>query len=464
MGVLSGAGVRYRADALLTCDASMTVHRPGALDVGADGRIAWVGAAPDAPALTPGWRERRLDGLLMPGLVNTHCHSPMTLLRGQGDALPLSDWLAEVVWPREARMDADDVHRGMLLASAELLRYGVTTSVEMYFHHTAVARAVEESGARCVMTPGVVVAPGWDRFGDWPAQIDYALRLADRYRGHPRIDVGIGPHAAYTLPDDALAAVGERARDAGLLVHLHLAETEHEGDEVTARHHGASVPRVLADLGLFDGNRVLAAHAVWLSDDDIGLLAGHRVAVAHCPGSNAKLASGTARVCDLRAAGVTVGLGTDGPASNNDLDLWNQARLAALLARLRAGDPAALSAADVLAMATRHGAAALGRDDLGVLAPGRWADMVRVDLSDPGFVPVLTDADLLAHLVFAAPRAAVRDVWVAGDPVVVDGNCVRVDVPAVVRRAQAAAAALAAAAGAATSAGSRLSSAPGVAR
>ncbi|HEX5495505.1 MAG TPA: amidohydrolase [Mycobacteriales bacterium] len=437
------AGTRYTCGAVLTCDESMTVHRPGVVDVDGGGRIAWVGAGPQAPALAEGWTERRCDGLVMPGLVNVHCHSPMTLLRGQGDALPLATWLTDVIWPREARMDAEDVYRGMVLASAELLRYGVTTSVEMYFHHGALARAVDESGARCVMTPGVVVAPGWERFGGWQRQVDYVERMHARYRDHPRIDVGFGPHSAYTLPDEALRVVGQRARELGMMVHLHLAETEHEGDGVSARHGGASVPRVLADLGLFEGNHVLAAHGVWLSDPDIALLAGQDVAVAHCPGSNAKLASGIAPVGDLRAAGIPVGLGTDGPASNNDLDLWEELRFAALLARLTGRDPTALSAADALGMATRGGAAALGRDDLGVLAPGRWADMLRIDVSDPAFVPVLGPDDLIAHLVFSAPRQVIRDVWVAGEQVVADGSCLRVDVPAAATRAQRAAAALA---------------------
>jgi 5-methylthioadenosine/S-adenosylhomocysteine deaminase len=436
-------GTRYQAGVLLPCDASMEVHHPGVVDVAADGRITWAGAAAAAPPVPDGWPVRRLSGLVMPGLVNAHAHGPLALLRGQGEALPLGRWLTEVIWPREARMGADDVHVGMLLASAEMLRYGVTTSVEMYFHHGAIARAVDESGGRCVMTPGVLVGPGWDRFGTWQQQVAYVERLHERYADNPRVDVGFGPHAAYTLPDEALRTVADRARDLGALVHIHLAETEHEGDEVSARHGGASVPRVLADLGLFEGNRVLAAHAVWLSDDDVALLAANGVAVAHCPGSNAKLASGTARVRDLRAAGVTVALGTDGPASNNDLDLWEEMRFAALLARLRDHDPTALSADEVLAMATREGAAALGRDDIGVLAPGRWADMVRLDLDDPAFVPVLDDADLRAHLVFAAPRRCVRDVWVAGEQVVADGECLRVNLGEVAARAQRAAAGLA---------------------
>lgn len=437
-------GTRLVADAVLPCDGTGAVHRPGVVDVGADGLIGWVGPLVDAPdRVGAGWIVRRLGGMLLPGLVNTHCHSPMTLLRGQGEGLPLASWLRDVIWPREARIGRDDVYWGMTLASAELLRFGVTTSVEMYFHDDAVAEAVDASGARCVVTPGVAVAPGWERFGTWPERIEWIARLREAYAAHPRIEVGFGPHSAYLLPDEALQAVGQAARSAGAPVHVHLAETEHEGGEVSARHGGASVPRVLADLGLFDNDRVLAAHAVWLSDDDIALLAEHRVAVAHCPGSNAKLASGTARLAELRRAGVVVGLGTDGPASNNDLDLWEEMRLASLSARQRERDATVLPAAEVLELATAGGAAALGRDDIGMLAPGRWADLVRLDLDDPGFVPVLSDADLAAHAVWSAPRSAVRDVWVAGRQVVTDGVCTTVDVVEARRRVQAAAARLA---------------------
>lgn len=436
------SGIRYAVDTVLTCDDAMTSHSPGVVDVAADGRIAWVGT-PDAAPDRPGWPARRLPGLLLPGLVNLHCHSPMTLLRGQGEGLPLSRWLAEVIWPREARIGADDVYWGMTLALAELLRYGVTTSVEMYFHDEALIAAVDDAGARALVTPGVVVAPGWDRFGTWEQRIDWIAGLAARHAASPRVDVGFGPHSAYALPEEAVRAVGEAARATGAPVHLHLAETEHEGDSVAARHGGASVPRVLADLGLFDRTQALAAHAVWLSDTDIALLREHDVAVAHCPGSNAKLAAGTARLADLLGAGVRVGLGTDGPASGNDLDLWEEMRLAALFARQREADPTVLPAAEALALATRAGAAALGRDDRGVLAAGRQADMVRLDLDDPGFVPTFDGADLLAHLVWSAPREQVRDVWVGGRQVVHDGRCTTVDVEEAGRRVQAAAARLA---------------------
>ncbi|HYT09672.1 MAG TPA: amidohydrolase [Mycobacteriales bacterium] len=439
-------GIRLVGDAVLPCDGSGAVYRPGAVDIGADGRIVRVGpvaGAPDSSWDGAEWTVQWVGGLLLPGLVNAHCHSPMTLLRGQGEGLPLSAWLHEVIWPREARTAADDVYWGMMLACAELLRFGVTTTVEMYFHDDALAAAVDAAGGRCVVTPGVVVAPGWERFGTWQERIEWITGLRERYADHPRIEVGFGPHSAYALPEDALKAVGEAARETGAPVHLHLAETEHEGAEVSARHGGASVPRVLADLGLFSGGRVLAAHAVWLSDADIDLLASEGVAVAHCPGSNAKLASGTARVVDLLRAGVPMGLGTDGPASNNNLDMWEEMRLAALVARQREHDPTVLPAAEVLHLATAGGAAALGRTDIGSLSRGRWADIVRLDLDDPGFVPVLDDGDLVAHAVWSASREAVRDVWVAGRQVVTDGVCTSVDVHEARRRVQAAAARLA---------------------
>jgi 5-methylthioadenosine/S-adenosylhomocysteine deaminase len=437
-------GVRLVADAVLPGDG--TVHRPGAVDIGPDGRIVRVGpvAAPAGSRVDGGeWTVRWVGGLLMPGLVNAHCHSPMTLLRGLGEGLPLDRWLHEVIWPREGRIGGDDVFWGMSLAAAELLRFGVTTSVEMYFHDDRLADAVDAAGSRAVITPGIAVAPGWERFGTWPERIEWIADLRSRYAGHPRIEIGFGPHSAYALPEEALAAVGEAARSLDAPVHVHLAETEHEGDEVSARHGGATVPRILADLGLFDADRVLAAHGVWLTDADIALLASSGVAVAHCPGSNSKLAAGTARVTDLLAAGVPVALGTDGPASNDDLDLWEEMRLAALLARQRDHDPTALPATDVLTLATSGAARALGRPDIGALEAGRWADVIRLDLDDTGFVPVLSDADLAAHAVWSASRAAIRDVWVGGRQVVRDGECLTVDVGEARARVQTAAARLA---------------------
>jgi 5-methylthioadenosine/S-adenosylhomocysteine deaminase len=258
---------------------------------------------------------------------------------------------------------------------------------------------------------------------------------ADGVRFGPgeRIEVGYGPHAAYTLPAEALTAAGAAAQERGALLHIHVAETAGEDTALRAAH--GSVPLLLEKLGVLGSDdasrsaRVLAAHAVHLSDIDIAVLSRHRVGVAHCPGSNSKLASGIARLLELRAAGIAVGLGTDGPASHDDLDLWNDVRLAALLARLASGDAAAVTAVQALLLATRGGAAALGRDDLGTLRPGGWADVVHLGADDPGFAAGLDvpDAQLLANLVWAAGARAVRDVWVAGERVLADGASTRVD-------------------------------------
>jgi 5-methylthioadenosine/S-adenosylhomocysteine deaminase len=279
-----------------------------------------------------------------------------------------------------------------------------------------------------LLTPGVIAASGWDRLGSWEAMRNGISRRIDRdgLRSGPseRIELGYGPHAAYTLPAPALRSVAEHARERGALLHLHLAETLEEDAALRASH--GPVPAWLDQLGVF-GGRVLAAHGVHLSDDDIGLLAARGAAVAHCPGSNAKLAAGVARVVALRRAGVRVGLGTDGPASGDDLDLWSQARLAGFLARVTSGDAAALTAQELLLMATREGAAAIGRDDLGTLTPGCWADLVHVDLADAAFVDPADDVQLLSNLVWAAGARVVRDVWVAGEQVLADGEPTRVD-------------------------------------
>jgi 5-methylthioadenosine/S-adenosylhomocysteine deaminase len=359
----------------------------------------------------------------MPGLVNVHCHSPMTLFRGAAEDVPLERFLREVLWPREARLTAEDVYWGMTLACAELLLNGVTTSCEMYFFDEALLEAVVAAGTRCTLTPGILDVPG---FTGWEARLADVADLHDRRSGeHETVEIGFAPHSAYALPLEALTEIAAAARERRALLHLHVAETAAEGRELEERY-GKTVPALLADHEVL-GGRVLAAHSVWLTDDDLRLYREHDVAVAHCPTSNAKLAAGIARLPDLLAAGLRVGVGTDGPASNNDLDLWEELRLAVLLARVSAGDASLLPAAEALALATRGGAAALGREDTGALEPGRWADLVLVRLDAAEFVPVLADRDLVSHLVWAASSKLVTDVWVAGRRVVEDGVCVTVD-------------------------------------
>ena len=421
------ATVRYLCDVLVPVDAAGSVLRPGVLDV-EGGEIRYAGTVADAPPAPE--HVRRLAGLVMPGLVNCHAHSAMTLLRGVGDGLALDRWLQDEIWPREGRLGPGDSYWGTLLGCHELLRAGVTTTCEMYLHGEEVVAAALESGIRCVVTPGIFDLPGDDTPG-WPELIEATAALHAAFDGKDgRLRIGIGPHSAYTLPRAGLEATRDLAAELGLLVQIHLAETRAEGDEVEARY-GASAPRVLADLGLLEQS-VLAAHAVWLSDEDLALLASHDVAVAHCPQSNGKLGSGLARLRELLDAGLRVGLGTDGPASNDNLDLWEELRLAPLLARLRATDPTAMGAPEALHLATRGGADALGLA-AGTLEAGRVADFIRLDLDDDPFVPATADDELVGHLVWSASSRAVRDVWVGGRPVVEDGRSLTLD-PLVLRR------------------------------
>jgi 5-methylthioadenosine/S-adenosylhomocysteine deaminase len=362
----------------------------------------------------------------MPGLVNCHSHSPMTLVRSAGDGLPLDRWLTESVWPREARLTDEDVYWGMTLGAAELLGNGVTTTCEQYRHPGSVVEAVVDAGIRAVYTPGIFDLPAEDGTGDtWEALLEEACLLFDGVDGREgRVHLGFGPHAVYTVPPEGLREIAREAQRRDALFQIHLSETAAECT-VVAERYGMSAPAVLAEAGALDG-RVLAAHAVWLDEDDLDLLAGHDVGVAHCPGSNGKLGAGVAPLRTLQARGVRVGLGTDGPASNDDLHLWDEMRLAALLARATAVDPTAVPSPAALRLATRGGGEALGLP-VGALETGRPADLIRLRTDDARFVPSVTRAELLGHLVWAGAGYLVTDVWVAGRRVVEAGQCTHID-------------------------------------
>ncbi|HEY3941461.1 MAG TPA: amidohydrolase [Acidimicrobiales bacterium] len=422
MSSVDQSTLRLTADVVLTVDDEQRVHRPGVVDL-ADGRITWVGPRADAPP--SGVPELVVGGLLMPGLVNTHGHTPMTLLRGPGDGLPLRRWLEESIWPREAALTDEDVYWGMLLGAEELLRCGVTTSCEMYLHNRALAAAVFDAGLRAVLTPGIFDLPGAGPEAEWQCLLESAAALHDDLHvDGGLVEVGFGPHSAYAVPADGLVATAKLAQQLGALVHVHVAETIEEERRVGARH-GCSSPELLARLGVLDGP-VLAAHSVWLAPRDLDLLAEHDVAVAHCPQSNGKLGSGVARVGEMLGRGIRVGLGTDGPASNDNLDLWEELRLAPLLARGVAADPGAMTAWQALRLATRGGADALGLA-AGSLEVGRHADVIRLELADAAFTPALSTEELVAHLVWGASSRHVTDVWVAGRQVVAGSRCTSVD-------------------------------------
>ena len=415
--------VRLEADAVFTVDSDDTVLVPGAVEID-DGVISWVGDPWQVPPRS-GTEVRRLGGLLMPGLVNCHGHSPMTLLRSAGDGLQLERWLHESVWPREARLQDEDVYWGMSLGAYELLCNGVTTTCEQYRHPTAVVDAVRDARIRTVYTPAIFDVPEAGPGSTWNALLADACAVVDNTAGkHELIQMGFGPHAAYTVPPEGLRAIAAEARARDALLQIHLSETAAECRTLEDRY-GMSAPALLASEGIFEG-RVLAAHAVWLDDEDLALLAEHDVAVAHCPGSNGKLGSGIAPLRALLERGIRVGLGTDGPASNDDLHLWDEMRLAPLLARAVAGDPDVLSSATALRLATRGGGEALGLA-VGALEVGRPADLIRLRTDDARFTPALNDAELLGHLVWAGAGYLVTDVWVGGAPVVAGGQCTTVD-------------------------------------
>ena len=422
--------LRLYAPLALPCDATCSVVRDAVVDIDTSGRVAFCGVRSQAPKTSTDTVVQHCTGMLLPGLINAHAHSPMTLLRGMGGDLPLLRWLREVVWPAESRLRPSDIRAGMELGCVEMLRAGVTTSAEMYFSGESVVEATLAVGSRVLFTSAVIDMPDLGDLGGWKRMVDETSRWIDadglRFGPGERIELGYGPHSAYTLPPEALRSIGEQAQQRGALVQTHVAETADEDSRQRERY--GSVPKLLDELGVLDG-RVLAAHGVHLSDEDIAILSRRGVGVAHCPGSNAKLASGTARTVDMLASGMSLGLGTDGPSSNDDLDLWEEVQLAGMLARLSTGDATAISARCALLAATRGGAAALHRDDIGSLEPGCYADIVHMDVDNPAFATGLDVADeqVLSNLVWAAGSRCVRDVWVAGEEVLRDREPTRVD-------------------------------------
>lgn len=347
------------------------------------------------------------DLLASPGLVNSHTHAAMSLFRSYADDMPLMDWLQNKIWPAEAKLRSDDIYWGTLFAIAEMIRTGTTTFADMYFFMDQVAHAVEESGIRAVLSRGLV--------GVTPNGAQSLTEGADFFRTYHgaadgRITVMLGPHAPYTCPAAYLHQVIDKAAEIGAELHIHLSETAGEVEECYKRH-GKSPIALMEVLGLFSRG-VLAAHCVHLSADDIDILARNKVRIAHNPGSNMKLASGIAPIPALLQAGVCVGLGTDGAASNNNLDMLEEARLTALLHKAATLDPQAIPAAQALRLATVGGAHALGlAASVGGLTPGYQADLVLYSLRGLEWHP---RQDLISQLIYAASSSSVDTVIVAG--------------------------------------------------
>lgn len=365
--------------------------------------------------------------VLIPGLVNAHTHTAMSLLRGIADDVPLRQWLEQQIWPREGRFVSPEfVFDGTLLGAAEMLRGGVTCCNDMYFHPEAAARAYEIAGMRALLGVPILDFPT-PYAADADAYLARGLAARDAFRQVPQLSFALAPHAPYTVADATWSKIVMYAHQLDMPIETHLAETRDEVDAALAATRETPLAR-LHRLGV-TGPNFIAIHAVHVSAADIALLAAQGCHVVHCPTSNMKLASGIAPVGALVASGVNVALGTDGAASNNRLDLFSEMRLASLLAKVATGDAAAVPAAAALRMATLNGARALGLDaNTGSLVPGKWADMVAVDLSALAALPVF---DPVSHLVHVAGRECVSDVWVGGVRIVESRVLRTIDEPAV---------------------------------
>jgi 5-methylthioadenosine/S-adenosylhomocysteine deaminase len=344
----------------------------------------------------------------MPGLVNTHTHAAMSLLRGYADDLALQTWLEDYMWPNEAKFTSDDVYWGTQLSVVEMIQSGTTCFLDMYDHMDRVAEVVTQSGLRASLTRGMI---GFAPPEVQQMKLNEAKQFARDWHGQAngRITTLMAPHAPYTCPPDFISKVIEIAHELDLPVHTHMSETIREVEE-NAKQYGERPVKHLLNLGMFSRPSIVA-HAVHLTDEEIQLLAAHDVRVSHNPGSNLKLASGIARVPELIRAGVKVSLGTDSSASNNNLDLFEEMRLAALLHKGTSQDPTVVPALQAIQMATSIGAESLWLDSVGSLTIGNKADFIALNIDQPHYYP---RTNLISHVVYSGGAQDVTDMWVNG--------------------------------------------------
>lgn len=386
----------------------------------ADDSIEAIAVRPDKLDLNRADRVINGDKLIvMPGLVNTHGHAAMTLFRSYADDMPLKDWLEKKIWPIEEHLTGDDVYWGTMLALAEMIKGGTTTFTDMYFFMDRVAEATAESGIRAILSRGLI---GFGPTAE--AGLNETKVFIENWHGaeNGRINIMLGPHAPYTCPPAFLQKVIDLAVKTNRPIQIHLSETRQEVDD-SLNEHGSRPPKLLYDLGLFD-IPVIAAHCVHLNDDDIVMLAEKNVGVAHNPGSNLKLGSGIAPVAKMLQNGIKVGIGTDGASSNNNLDMVEEMRLAALLAKGISLDPTLINALTALHMATAMGAETLFMEYTGKLREGWKADLIGLRFDRPHLTPL---HDPLAHLVYAASAADVDLVMVDGRVILENGELKTLD-------------------------------------
>ncbi|NCU80947.1 MAG: amidohydrolase [Acidimicrobiia bacterium] len=415
---------------IVTVDKSATVIENGSLVVGGDGSIRAISSTPianNAPETIDAG-----GAIVMPGLINAHTHLGMTLFRGLGDDMSLEDFLARLM-PAEVRvLNYEAVHAGTELAALESLLGGITTSLDMYYLPDAAVAVAKSSGMRLQTGPNFLESDGPE-----PLKFDDRLKWATKWLEAPRDMIGttgwVAPHSTYLLSEAQLRTLADLAAKFEARIHVHASETVGEMQLVAKRHGGRTPIQVLGDTNLL--RRSVLAHGVHLTDDDIKLIAQNAATVVHCPASNFKLASGVARILDLQRAGVNVALGTDGPASGNDIDLWIAIRLAGYMQKTFAKNPAVLPAIDIVRMATINGARALQLDHMiGSLEVGKRADLIVLDADSPSLTP---NFDPHTTIATSVTRADVRHVLVDGKIIVRDRKCLTVDHKVVVDKVRA---------------------------
>ena len=423
-----------RGDYVVSMDKDGTVYENGAVAINENLIIA-IGPAEQILAEYPAVQTLAGDKrIVMPGLVNGHSHAAMTLLRGVADDLALMDWLNNYIFPAEVEfVDPEFVRIGTELACWEMIRGGTTTFVDMYYFPDTIAEVVERCGMRAMISATVIDqrSPDAENADD---SIQKGNGFIERWLGkNERITPIFGPHANYTLNAEQLAATRSAAMEYGVPISIHLSESPFEV-QYSKDTYGKTSIDLLESIGFFEGPTI-AAHVVWPTDEEIPTLAARKVGVIHNPTSNMKIASGIAPITDMLAAGVRVGLGTDGAASNNDLDMWEEMRLASLLQKVDRMNPEALSATTVLTMATRGGATAIGLgDSIGSLEIGKRADLIQVEFDDVHHVPTY---DVVSHLVWVSDEQDVASVVIDGKVLMRDGEMLTIDTERVAAEASA---------------------------
>jgi 5-methylthioadenosine/S-adenosylhomocysteine deaminase len=438
IALVASAAHAREADILITGGTVLTMAGPniarGSVAI-ADGRIVAVGPSSQIDKQYTAKTVINAKGMaVVPGFVNAHTHVPMTLFRGIADDRDLMDWLQNFIFPAEAKnVDREFVKWGTRLAALEMIQSGTTTFADMYYFESDIARETKAAGLRGVLGETVIDFPAPDN-KTWEAAMDYSMKFVGTWKGDRLITPAIAPHAPFTVSADHLKQVRELATTLGAPILIHVSETKAEQEQVAKEHGGMTPTQYLESLG-FLADDVEIAHGVWLTPDDMKTLLARKVGVAHCPESNMMLASGIAPVVAMRRAGLDVGLGTDGPAgSNNNLDMVEEMASAARLQKIGTNDPKALSARDVLELATIGGARALNlADRIGTLETGKRADIAIVDLQTARSQPVYS---VESAIVYAASGGAVTTTICDGRILMRNRKVLTVDEPSTLAKAK----------------------------